>query len=190
MSIKENVSFIKDEISTEEQFFESFFKLEKFYKKYKLLIIGGIVVVFGYFISTSVLGYINEQNTIKANEAYNKVILNPQDKQSLESLKNINKTLYDIALYKINHNDTTTNVEYLKEIGLFNKAVSSNNIAELDKLILDPNFLLKDFALFSKALILIDQKQYNKAKQTVNLIADNSAVSSLSIMLKHFLVTK
>ena len=39
MSLKENVSYIKDEISTEEQFFENFFKIEKFYKKYKKIIL-------------------------------------------------------------------------------------------------------------------------------------------------------
>jgi len=97
MSLKENVEYIKDEISSEEKFFESFFKLEKFYKKYKYLIILVVVGTLGYFITSSVMGYINEQNTIKANNAYNKLLLNPTDTNSIAILKEKNTKLLEIA---------------------------------------------------------------------------------------------
>ena len=50
MNLKENVDLIKDEISTEEKFFESFFKVEKFWKKYKVAIIGISVVTIVSFL--------------------------------------------------------------------------------------------------------------------------------------------
>ena len=47
MALKEEIEYIKQEISTEEKFFESFFKLEKFYKKHKIKIISiiGLVII-------------------------------------------------------------------------------------------------------------------------------------------------
>ena len=74
MSLKENVDYIKEEISNEEKFFESFFKVEKFYKKYKFIIIALVVLVLGYFITTNILSYVKEQNAIAANKAYNTLL--------------------------------------------------------------------------------------------------------------------
>jgi hypothetical protein len=191
MSIKENVSYIKDEISSEEKFFESFFKVEKFYKKYKIAIIGIVSLGFIYFIFTSINDYNTNQNIIKSNNLYTKVLSNPNDTVSLNALKKVNSKLYDIALYQISKDKTkSTNVEYLKEITQYNKAIQENDIKALDKLILNPDFLLKDFALFNKALIQSNNKEYKKAKMTLAIIPDNSAVLPLSNMLKHYLLTK
>ncbi len=191
MSIKENVSYIKDEISSEEKFFESFFKVEKFYKKYKIAIIGIVSLGFIYFIFTSINDYNTNQNIIKSNNLYTKVLSNPTDTVSLNALKKVNSKLYDISLYQISKDKTkSTNVEYLKEITQYNKAIQENDIKALDKLILNPDFLLKDFALFNKALIQSNNKEYKKAKMTLAIIPDNSAVLPLSNMLKHYLLTK
>jgi len=191
MSLKENVDFIKQEISSEEKFFENFFKLEKFWKKYKLIIIISLVAIFGYFIGNSVLKYINEQNAINANIAYNKLLSNPNDKQSIDILKEKNKVLLDLALYKIAKDNTLKNdILYLKQISLFNLAIKNNDIKALDTLILDSNFVLRDYAIFNKALILSSQKSYTKAKSALELIPEDSNIKSLSNMLKHYLLTK
>ena len=39
MSIKDDVNYIKNELSSEEKFLESFVKTERFFKKYKKLIV-------------------------------------------------------------------------------------------------------------------------------------------------------
>jgi tetratricopeptide (TPR) repeat protein len=191
MSLKENVDYIKQEISNEEKFFESFFKVEKFWKKYKLIIIITIVGVLGYFISNGVMNYIEEQNDIKANIAYNKLLKNPQDTKSIDILKQTNKTLLDIAMYKNSKDNTTnTDVEYLKQIALFNKAIKNNDIKALDKLIVDQDFVLREYALFNKALILSNNKSYQKAKETLKLIPQSSNVKQISNLLEHYLLTK
>jgi len=191
MSLKENVDFIKQEISSEEKFFENFFKLEKFWKKYKLIIIISLVAVFGYFIGNSVLKYINEQNAINANIAYNKLLSNPNDKKSIDILKEKNKVLLDLALYKIAKDNTLKNdILYLKQISLYNLAIKNNDIKALNNLIFDSNFVLRDYAIFNKALILSSQKSYTKAKSALELIPEDSNIKSLSNMLKHYLLTK
>ncbi len=37
MSLKENMDFVKEELNSEEKFLEGFVKLERFFKKYKLI---------------------------------------------------------------------------------------------------------------------------------------------------------
>lgn len=191
MSLKENVSYIKEEISTQEQFFENFFKVEKFYKKYKIAIFGLGAVIVGFFIVTTVNTYVSEQNTIQANKAYNKILKTPTDTTSLALLKESNKKLLTIALYQTSTDKTKANdIEFLKEIAMFNKAIEQNDIQALNNLIMNPAFVLKDYALFNKALILSNKKDYASAKESLKMIASGSPVESLALMLKHYLLTK
>ena len=190
MSLKENVDFIKEEISNEEKFFESFFKVEKFYKKYKIIIIVVIIAVLGYFIGSNIMSYLKEQNAIAANKAYLTLIKNPTDKNAIEVLETKNKKLLQIALYKNNANTNVDDVIFLNKLAQFNKAVKENDIKALNKLILDPKFVLTDYALFNKALILSNNKEYAKAKVTLESISKDSQVNTLSGLLKHYLLNK
>ena len=45
MGLKENINAVKEELSTEEQFLESIIKGERFFKRNKKIIIGGLVLV-------------------------------------------------------------------------------------------------------------------------------------------------
>ena len=94
-------------------------------------------------------------------------------------------------MYKINKDNTAdVDVIYLNNIAKFNKAVANNDIEQLNKLILDPTFVLKDYALFNKALILSNNKEYKKAKETLKNIDKNSQVNTLADLLRHYLLTK
>lgn len=191
MSLKENITSLKEEISTEEQFFESFFKIEKFYKKYKFILLGLVVVILGFFIVSSVIDYTNEKNEIVANEAYTKLLLNTQDKASIDALKESNQKLLAIALYQISKEKTEAkDVEYLEDIASYNLAVQKGDILALDTMILSQDFLLKDFAILSKVLILIEKQEYKKAKETIAKVDPKSQIVPLADMISHFLLTK
>lgn len=191
MSLKENVSYIKDEISTEEQFFENFFKIEKFYKKYKKIILAVVVAGVLGLIGMALFDFLSQKNAVVANEAYTKVLLNNNDKGALDELKSANEELYNIALFQISQEKTTaSNVAYLEDIASYNTAVAKGDIAALDGMIMQQDFLLKDFAVLSKTLILIEKKEYKKAKDTIARIDEKSRVLPLSNMIKHFLLTK
>jgi hypothetical protein len=191
MSLKENVSYIKDEISTEEQFFENFFKIEKFYKKYKKIILAVVVAGVLGLIGMALFDFLSQKNAVVANEAYTKVLLNNNDKGALDELKSANEELYNIALFQISQEKTTaSNVAYVEDIASYNTAVAKGDIAALDGMIMQQDFLLKDFAVLSKTLILIEKKEYKKAKDTIARIDEKSRVLPLSNMIKHFLLTK
>jgi len=189
VSLKDNIDYVKKEISTEESFMESFFKIEKLYKKYKsaIIIIVAVTIVgtIGYYISS----YIKLQNKIEANKAFNQLVENPNNKEALATLKEKNQKLYDIALF-MQDSSAINEVEFLKELSLYSQAIKEQDVAKLTAVTQNQDFLLKDFALFNKALILVQKQQYKEAKEAIKQIPENSNLNVLVKMLEHYLLTK
>ena len=189
MSLKENINYIKEEVSAQESFMEKFFHIEKFYKKYKITIIGVIVILLMVFIGNSVIQYQSEKNNLKANEIFNNLINNPTNKQGLDELKEIDNKLYKLALY-MQDKTKATDIQFFKELSLYSNAIKENNIDKISSVIHNQNFLLKDFAIFNKALIQAQNGKYKDAKESLKLISSKSSILNLSKMLEHFLITK
>ena len=193
MSMKENVKFVKDELNSEEKFIEGFVKVERIYKKYKALIFALTAIIIIAGIGLSVNSYIKNENKTQANIAFDTLLQNPSDKEALESLKVTNKKLYDVIVYiqaKKDNKDIEINVPYLKELASYQKALKNKNVSELNTLSMQNDFLLKEFAIFNKALILTEQGKYKDAKVALNLIPSSSKVYELASLLKHHLLTK
>ena len=188
MSLKENVDYIKEEISTQESFIENFFKLEKLYKKYKKVIISLSIICVVAVVGTLVSNYVSEQNRLAANNIFNICLENPDDKVSLADLKSKDENLYKLALYV--NNKTANDTEFFKELSAYSSAMESEDLNALDKVTQSQKFLLKDFALFNKALIQAQKANYKEAKETLKLIPLTSNVSSLVKMLEHYMLTK
>ncbi len=193
MSIKDNVDFVKEELNSEEKFLEGFVKIERFYKKYKLIIITAVVIVVGGIIGYYVSNYFKKQTKLEANIAFNKVLENPNDKAALDTLKEKNKQLFQVAKFMQASKDEITSdiqVKFLKELTSYEKALSNKNIEQLNTLSMNNDFLLKEFAIFNKALIQTNEGKYEDAKATLQLIPVDSKVNDLVNVLKHYLVTK
>lgn len=189
MSIKDNVDYIKKEMSTEESFLESVFKLEKFYKKYKTALFGTAAVILIAVIGFNIKSYTDEKKMIEANEAFNKVLADPNDTASLEVLKSKNEKLYQLAQYSKGKADKIS-LDFFNELSLYSKAIEKQNSAMIGEVSQKQNFLLKDFALFNKALIEAKDGKYKEAKETLKLIPEKSDITGLAKMLEHYLLTK
>ena len=193
MSLKDNINFIKEDISTEEKFFEGFFKVEKIWAKYKKAIIALVSLTVIGFIGTNVSEYLNTQNNIKANNAFNSLVKNPSDSIAMENLKSTNPKLLEIAQYLISQKDNKSevyNLEFIKEISEFNIASKNQDIESINKVILNSTFLLKEYAIFQKALIQALNENFVDAKETLKLIPQISPIYELSSKLNHYLLTK
>ncbi len=183
MAIKEDIQAIKQELGAEEQFLESMIKGERFFKKYKFVIIGLVafflLFVAYYYISTAM----EESRLNKTNETYELLLKNPSDTKLLEDLKGNNKPLY--------------------EAFLFQQANKTNNIEELKKVLTssaDP--LLKDIARFEtnsgesqlfenlKILIngyaLLKEGKTKEAKNIFNSIPPTSNLQEIVNSLNHY----
>jgi FMN phosphatase YigB (HAD superfamily) len=128
-------------------------------------------------------------NKVETNKAFNQLLENPNDKDALALLKEKNKKLYNIALFM---KDPTANNdgEFLKELSLYSQAIKEQDIQKLSLVTQSQEFLLKDFALFNKALILVQKEQYAEAKETLKQISEDSNLDVLVKMLEHYLLTK
>ncbi|MCT7588893.1 tetratricopeptide repeat protein [Aliarcobacter butzleri] len=192
MSLKEDVGYIKNELSSEEKFIENFVKGERFFKKYKTLIIAVVVILIIGLIGFTVKKSIDNSNKHDANIALSQFLENG-DEKALETLKNKNEKLYEVALFlqaKKNNKIASIELPLLKELVKFQTATASNNIEELNSLSMQNDFLLKEFALFNKALILVNEGKYEEAKKELSQISQTSKAYELATLLNHYLLTK
>lgn len=193
MSLKENVDYVKSELNSEEKFIENFVRVERFYKKYKTLILAIIAIVIIAVIAFIVKQNIDEKNKLQANVAFEKFLKNNDDKDALETLKNSSKNLYDIALYlqaKKEGKSVDVNVPFLKELMTYQKALENNNVEQLNNVSMQNDFLLKEFAIFNKALLQANEGKYEEAKTSLKLIPETSKAYDLANLLNHYLATK
>ncbi|RXJ83734.1 tetratricopeptide repeat protein [Arcobacter sp. CECT 8985] len=193
MSLKENVDFVKNELDSEEKFLESFVKLERFYKKYKILLITLLIVIIVAVIGINVKNYFDGQNKIKANIAFEEVLKDFNNKDALKTLKDTNKKLYEVALYlkaKKAGKNADVDVMFFGAISKYEKALKEKNISKLNDISMKDDFLLKEFALFNKALLETKSGKYTDAKATLKLIPKESKVYELVKILNHYLLTK
>ena len=100
MSTKDNIDYIKKELTSQEKLLQGLFHFEKFYKKKQKTIIISIAVALMligiYFIKI----YIDKNNNIKANIAFNNLINNKYSKNDEDNLKKYNIDLYNIYRFK------------------------------------------------------------------------------------------
>ncbi len=111
----------------------------------------------------------------------------------MADLKAKNKDLYEIALYlqaKKEAKIIETNVPLLKELSKYETALVNKSITELDNVSMQSDFLLKDFAVFNKALFLANEGKFTEAKTTLALIPQTSKAFELAKLLNHYLLTK
>ena len=189
MSLKEDINYIKEEITAEESFMEKFFKTEQFYKKYKGVILGGAAILIISVVGIYISNYMAEQNTIKTNKAFNILVEDSTNKDAIEILKANNPKLLKVATF-MKDTSVPTDVEFLKELSLYSEAVKENNIDKIAQVSQNQDFLLKDFAVFNKALIQTQNEKYIDAKETLKQIPEKSDVIALAKLLQHFLITK
>ena len=174
MSLKENVDYVKEELNSEEKFLEGFVRVERFYKKYKIIIILALIVIIGLVIGLYTTKTIQASNKLDANIAFNKLMENPDDAEAKSTLKDKSQQLYEVALYaqsleKGQFNETE--LRYFKQLVAYQKALEEQNIDKLNEVSMEKDFLLKEFAI-------------------LNLIPADSQVNNLVTALKHYLVTK
>ncbi|KIM10519.1 MAG: hypothetical protein KU37_09430 [Sulfuricurvum sp. PC08-66] len=136
MSIKENVTVIKDELTQEEKFFEKMVNFEYFYKKYRIYIWGLFVAVIAYFSVAYSMEYIEANRIQEANSAYRVLLENPEDSSAQATLASKSQALYDLYL--------------------FNQAVKKSDVALFEKLKASTTYAIADMAKYNHAMLSND----------------------------------
>ena len=195
MSLKDNISMVKEELNSEEKFFEKAVITEKFVKKYKNVMIGTIVVVVAV-IGANIAYDINKQSqTTAANEAF--AILNKDAKNAsaLSELKSLSPDLYDVWIYSqaVVNKDLATLKELksskaliVSDLASYELAVDSKDIDKLDSYASKQNAIYKDLALVQSAVILMSSSKIEEAHQKLAQVSATSSLNKIVSALLHY----
>ncbi len=189
MSIKDDVSFVKKELGSDEKLLESAFKLETLYRKYKLLIWGVVIALVIFFIARAVLESMHEAKLVKANEAFIALQVKSDDASALKILKENNPALFDLFSYAeaAKHEDVKT----LEGLASSKNAViadaSAYTASVLQKKPIE-SALYKELSLFQQAYLAIGAGDIAMAREKLEGIDERSHLAVITGFLKHSLI--
>jgi hypothetical protein len=189
VSIKDDVNYVKKELSGDEKVLESAFKLETLYKKHKFKIWGVAVALVLFFGGKAIQESIHEAQLKTANEAFLVLQQNPTDKASFKTLEENNPALLELFFYSqaVKNQDAKT----LKTLSSSKNEIiadaSAYTAAVLDKKPVD-SILYKEMALFEEAYLAIGAGDAKTAKEKLELIDERSPLAVITGFLKHSII--
>ncbi|AFV97316.1 MULTISPECIES: hypothetical protein [unclassified Sulfuricurvum] len=195
MSLKENMDALKEELSSEEKFFESAVRTERFVKRYQKPLIAAVAA--SLLAVSGAIGYQAYSNAKieSSNAAFNVLLTNPSDATAEQTLKNDNPALYDVWKLSrgIAQNDVTI-LEGLKnsqafgvaDIALYEAAAIKNDTASLEQYTKKQGALYKDLALLEVAVASIEKGDIAAAHQKIAQISEESPMYQVASALSHY----
>jgi len=189
MSIKDDVKYVKQELSSDEKVLESAFKLEALYKKYKFIVWGVAGAILLFFVAQTVMQSINQAKLEDANIALLTLQENPKDTKALETLKQKNPKLFE--LYNFSIASKAKDNKALKELTNSKNSIiadaSQYTLSTIEKKPIDSK-LYKELAIFEDAYLAMKSGDISKAKTKLELIDDRSSLAMLTKLLKHSMI--
>ena len=189
VGIKDEVRFVKTELSGDEKVLESAFKLESLYAKHKAklwAVVVGIVLFFGV---RGAMDAMHEAKLVKANEAFLLLQKNSGDTKALETLKENNLGLFE--LYSYAQGAAKQDAKALEALSSSTNAIiadaSSYTAGILAKKPVDSK-LYHELALFVEAYLAIGAGDVKQAKAKLDLIDERSPLAVVSGFLKHSMI--
>jgi hypothetical protein len=189
VSIKDDVNYVKKELSGDEKVLESAFKLETLYKKHKFKIWGVAVALVIFFGGKAMQESMHEAQLATANEAFLTLQKKPTDTVAFKALEENNPALLELFFYSqaVKNQDAKT----LKTLSSSKNAViadaSKYTAGVLAKKPVDST-LYKDMALFEEAYLAIDAGDKKTAKAKLELIDERSPLAVITGFLKHSII--
>lgn len=190
MSIKQNLETIKEEFKSDEKIFESAFKIERIFYRYKWIFIGIVAILLILWIYTSIKDMLEEKNAQQASKIYAQ--LQQQDTPELfEQLEKKAPNLSEfLRLRKAVQNGdeealqklSNSKIAFIAEFAKYQNAMLKKDINELGLI----NGQFGDLAKFEQAFLLIKDKKIAQAQEILQAIPQNSSIKELSKLLSHY----
>jgi len=186
VSIKDDVNYVKKELSGDEKILESAFKIEELYKKYKFVIWGVVAAIILAFAGKTAMDAMHEAKLADANNAFLTLQTKPDDTEALQTLKAKNPALFELFSYAqaVKNQD----VKALNGLAGSSSAViadSSKYVAATLENKSSDSKLYKEMALLEAAYLSIKAGDIKSAKAKLELIDERSSFSMLASLLMH-----
>ena len=195
MSLKQDIEMVKEELNSEEKFFEKAVMTENFVKKYKNYLVTAVVAV--VIIIGANIGYtINKKNTLNAaNETLSKLSSDPSNTVLIEKLENLSPALHDVWQYSqalVNKDLTTleklenSHALLIGDLATYAAASESKDVTTLDNYALNQNAIYKDLAQVQAAVILMNSSKIDEAHEKLSMISVDSPLAQVANALMHY----
>lgn len=192
MSLKENIEMVKEELNSEEKFFEKAVVTEKFVRKYKNVIIASVVAVV-LFAVVNIAYEMNEKSKLESvNIAFAKLSTNPKDGAALNEIKSLAPNLHDAWIFS--QAVANKNVESLKSLK-DTKALVVSDLAEyemamdeasLQKYASRQDAIFRDLALVQSAVLLLNANKIDEARDVLAKVSKGSSMEKVVATLMHY----
>ena len=186
---------VKEELNSEEKFFEKAVMTERFVKKYKNAMIASVVAVV-VLVGANITYTLNKQNTI---EAANATLLalesDASNAAALSRLQSLSPSLYDVwtysqavadknvnALTKLKDSKTTL----IGDLSTYELASRSKDVTALEAYALKQNSIYKDLAFIQMAVILMNDAKVDEAHKKLAQISVQSPLAQVANALAHY----
>lgn len=184
MAIKDDIKDVKERMDSQGQFLENIIKSELFIKKYKKPIVSTFIVVFLAVVVYLVVDYQKEAKFKKANESYNELILNPNDKEAANKLKSLDKNLFTLFEFRqaMDNNDSK-------------KINELSNLEGIDKLLKDiikyeageqSGEILSSYSAFMNGYAYLKDGKVEEANKEFIKISPSSGLTQIVKNLRHY----
>ncbi|MDD2652719.1 MAG: hypothetical protein PHX44_06695 [Sulfurimonas sp.] len=192
MSLKDNIDMVKEELNSEEKFFEKAVVTEKFIKKYKNVLIGSVIAVV-LFAVANVAYEMNEKSKLESvNKAFAKLSANPKDGAALNEIKSLSSELHDAWIFsQAVANKDMESLKGLKDT----KALIVSDLAEyematdeasLQKYASRQDAIFRDLALVQSAVLLLNANKIQEARDALAKVSKGSSMEKLVAALMHY----
>jgi len=195
LSIKDDINMVKQELNSEEKFFEKAVITEKFVKKYKTVMISSVVAVV-LLVAGNIAYDINKQS--KKDDA-NAMLLalskDSRDSASLSKLKSLSPALYDVWIYSQAVVDQdmvklkelkSSKTTMISDLVSYEIAQNSKDINALSSYSLKQDAVYKELALVQSAVFLMNDSKIDEAHQKLVQIGLESSLSKVAQALLHY----
>jgi hypothetical protein len=195
LSLKDNIDMVKDELSSEEKFFEKAVITEKFVKKYKNLMIGAVVAVVVLVAGNIFYGINAQENKKEANIALNSLEQDANDEATKIKLKSLSKELFDVWSFSqaIANKDTNalknlskSKTFLVSDLASYEAASMTADAKALSKYTVKKNAIYKDLALVQNAILLLNKKEIEKAHMQLRKVPQGSSLNKVALALLHY----
>lgn len=185
MSLKDEINYVKEELSSDEKLLESAFRLERLYKKHKVKIWAVVILLVVGFGGNALYGVYQDHRLEQANRALLTLEKNPADTAALKELESNNPKLY--ALYRYSVAVDQGKAEALKplessgdplgDLVRYHEAALSNRPGD--------SKYYHDLSLVEKAYEALKAGKKEVARSQLALVGENSPVAGIARLLRH-----
>lgn len=192
LSLKDNINMVKEELNSEEKFFEKAVMTEKFIKKYKNIMIGSVVAVV-VVVAANIVYNANESSKIAAaNEALSTLQKDPGNSAALNELKMLSPNLHDVWVFSqaVANRDIEA-MESLKKskaliVGDMVAYELSADASSLEDYASKQDAIFRDLALVQAAVMLLNENKIQEARDKLSKVPKESSLAKVTEALMHY----